>query len=108
MPLLAYFIFVGTILMGMMALAETAISPPLTFNTSSQILPQKSPPKSSTVRDVSPSPSKILASAKFTKKAKLTRKPKAMRTNNVARSDAKSAYRNYYMRLAQQNYGIRW
>ena len=35
MPFLAYFLFVGTILMGTMAFSEMAISPPLTFNATS-------------------------------------------------------------------------
>jgi hypothetical protein len=106
MPFLAYFLFVGTILMGTMAFSEIAISPPLTFNATSQILPQKASPKIPAARDVSPPRSKTLASAKFTKKTKLARKHKT--TNKVARSKANSSDGNYHMRFAHESYGRAW
>ena len=80
--------------MGTMAFSEIAISPPLTFNATSQILPQKASPKIPAARDVSPPRSKTLASAKFTKKTKLARKHKT--TNKVARSKANSSDGNYH------------
>jgi hypothetical protein len=103
MPFLAYFLFVGTILMGMMAFAENTKSPLLTASTSSQILPQKAPPKNLTIRDVA---SKAFPSARFAKKRNLAAKHKT--PTKVARSKAQNVDGNYHMRLAQENYGRVW
>lgn len=123
MPLFAYFAVVGSILMGMIMLAETAIGPPppLWFSTNFNGLPQrwKAPPDIPTARDVPPpamtasiipqavTPSEALAFAKSTKPEKLAAKHKTTK-KQVARSEAKGADGNYYMRLAQENYGRGW
>jgi hypothetical protein len=113
MPLLAYFATVGTILMGMILLAETAIGPPppLWFSNNSQGLPQRRipPPEIRTARDVLPSPSEAFAFAPITKQAELPAKHKTkQKTMEVARSGTKGADGNYYMRLAQENHGKNW
>jgi len=114
MPLLAYLATVGTILMGMIMLAETAIGPPppLWFSTSFQGLPPQRwipPPEIPAARDVPPSPSEALAFAPITKQAELPTKHKTKQKKmEVARPGAKGADSNYYMRLAQENRGKSW
>jgi len=88
MPFLAYFIFVGAILMGMMMLTERAKNPLLTPNTSSQIQPQKVPPKTPTVKE------------QFTERQKLSTKHKTAK-GKVARSETKSADSSYYINFIQ-------
>ena len=125
MPLLAYFAVVGTILMGMIMLADTAIGPPppLPFSTNFSGLPQhrKTPPEIPTARDVpppamtasvipqamTPSVAQALAFAQSTKRTKLAGKQKTTKME-VARHEEKGADGNYYMRLARENYGRSW
>jgi hypothetical protein len=113
MPLLPYFAIVGTILMGMIMLAEAAISPPppLWFSNNSQGLPQRRipTPKILVARDMPPSPSEALAFATITKQAELPVKHKTTNKKmEVARPGAKNADGNSYMRLAQEIYGKNW
>jgi hypothetical protein len=114
MSILAYFATVGTILMGMIMLAENAIGPPppLWFSTSFQGLPPQRwipPPEIRTARDVPPSPSEALAFAPITKQAALPTKHKTKQKKmEIARPGAKGADSNYYMRLAQENRGKSW
>jgi len=114
MPILAYFATVGTILMGMIMLAENAIGPPspLWFSTSFQGLPPQRwipPPEIPAARDVPPSPSEALAFAPITKQAELPTKHKTKQKKmEIARPGAKGADSNYYMRLAQENRGKSW
>jgi len=121
MPLLAYFAVVGTILMGIIMFAEIAIGPPppLPFSTNFRGLPQrwKAPSEIPTARDVPPStttasiiPQAVapaLAFAQSIKGTKLAGKNKTTKMK-VARHEAKGADGNYYMRLAQENYGRNW
>ena len=125
MPLLAYFAVVGPLLMGMIMLADIAIGtpPPLWFSNNSQGLPQQRipPPEIPTAQAVPPPPmtasiipqavtppvAQALAFAQSTKRTKLVSKQKTTKMK-VTRHEAKGADGNYYMRLAQENYGKSW
>jgi hypothetical protein len=125
MPLLAYFVVVGTILMGMVMLAETAIGPPppLWFSNNSQGLPQHRipPPEIPTAQAVPPPPmtasiipqavklsvAQASAFAPSNKRTNLAGKQKTPKME-VTHHETKGADGDYYMRLAQENYGKSW
>jgi len=125
MPFLAYFAVVGPILMGMIMLADIAIGPPppLWFSNNSQGLPQQRipPPEIPTAQAVPPPPmtasiipqavkpsvAQASAFAQSAKRTKLAGKYKTTKIK-VARHEAKGADGNYYMRVAQENYGKSW